>query len=118
MSCSRPSMWTAPNPLRKQTSCLDGYTTTTTTSSTTKSNYRNGNKPTLQKQMSVDQHRLNGRTANGGHHQSTWSDGRPEASLRIFTAVKKRTPSSTPNCVDNLEWVLPNIINNGFFGVL
>lgn len=114
MSCSsRPSMWTAPNPLRKQNSCLDGYSTTTvvsssssTTSSNTKSNYRIGNnKPTLHKQMSVDHQRINnnGRIVNNGQNQNTWSDGKPEASLRIFTAVKKRTPSSSIGCAENSE---------------
>lgn len=117
MSCSsRPSMWTAPNPLRKQNSCLDGYSSSSaaTTSSTSKSNYRIGNnngKPTLHKQMSVDHQRINNnnRIVNNGQNQNTWSDGKPEASLRIFTAVKKRTPSSSVGCTENSELVYSRI---------
>lgn len=89
MSSSHP-MWSGPtNSLRKQKSCVvDAFPAARSSTLV-----RNGRSLTLKKQMSVDhsnQHGL-GRRNDGFNGQLTMlSDGKPEASMRIFTAVKKR----------------------------
>lgn len=79
---SHRAMWQHSNQLKKQNSCaIDNYSIKSIRT-----------KPLLQKQVSVDH------TNRLAVHNSwtTGDNGRPEASLKILTAVKKRTtPSSS-----------------------
>lgn len=88
MAYSRP-MWSGQNPLRKQKSYSDSFSSTNKTNSITQNT--TVGRPRLQKQISVDQptirHNSNFHNSN---NSNVISDGKPEASLRIFTAVKKR----------------------------